>query len=248
MGFALARMGRASRPTISAVCRTSRPLPRAWEDGRVERSDRDLVAALRRGDREAFAEIVDAWTPALLRLARMHVPSHAVAEEVVQEAWLAVLRGLDRFEERASLRTWVTSIVLNQARTHGRRERRMLPFASLRRRQDEGSDEPAVDPARFQRPGDERPGWWASPPAHWGDPEAWIDDEETRKVLLRTIASLPARQRDVITLRDILGWSEAEVCTVLEVTEGNARVLLHRARSKVRAALERHLAAGEDTA
>jgi RNA polymerase sigma-70 factor, ECF subfamily len=248
MGFALARMGRASRRTISAVCRTSRPLPRACEDGRVERSDRDLVAALRRGDRQAFAEIVDAWTPALLRLARMHVPSHAVAEEVVQEAWLAVLRGLDRFEARASLRTWVTSIVLNQARTHGRRERRMLPFASLRRRQDEGSDEPAVDPARFQRPGDERPGWWASPPARWGDPEAWIDDEETRKVLLRTIASLPPRQRDVITLRDVLGWSEAEVCTVLEVTEGNERVLLHRARSKVRAALERHLAAGEDSA
>ena len=248
MGFALARMGRASRRTISAVCRTSRPLPRACEDGRVERSDRDLVAALRRGDRQAFAEIVDAWTPALLRLARMHVPSHAVAEEVVQEAWLAVLRGLDRFEERASLRTWVTSIVLNQARTHGRRERRMLPFASLRRRQDEGSDEPAVDPARFQRPGDERPGWWASPPARWGDPEAWIDDEETRKVLLRTIASLPPRQRDVITLRDVLGWSESEVCTVLEVTEGNERVLLHRARSKVRAALERHLAAGENTA
>ena len=214
----------------------------------MERSDRDLVAALRRGDRQAFAEIVDAWTPALLRLARMHVPSHAVAEEVVQETWLAVLRGLDRFEGRASLRTWVTSIVLNQARTHGRRERRMLPFASLRRRQDEGSDEPAVDPARFQRPGDERPGWWASPPARWGDPEAWIDDEETRKVLLRTIASLPPRQRDVITLRDVLGWSEAEVCTVLEVTEGNERVLLHRARSKVRAALERHLAAGEDTA
>jgi RNA polymerase sigma-70 factor, ECF subfamily len=214
----------------------------------VERSDRELVAALRRGDHQAFAEIVDAWSPALLRLARLHVPSHAVAEEVVQEAWLAVLRGLDRFEERASLRTWVTSIVLNQARTHGRRERRSLPFASLRRRRDDDPDEPAVDPARFQGPGDARPGWWAHPPARWGDPEAWVDDDETRTVLLRTIASLPPRQRDVITLRDVLGWSEAEVCTVLDVTEGNERVLLHRARSKVRAALERHLAAGEDAA
>jgi RNA polymerase sigma-70 factor, ECF subfamily len=216
------------------------------EDGRVERSDRELVAALRRGDREAFAEIVDAWSPALLRLARLHVPSHAVAEEVVQEAWLAVLRGLDRFEERASLRTWVTSIVLNQARTHGHRERRMLPFASLRRRYDEGRDEPAVDPDRFQRPGDERPGWWASPPARWGDPEAWLDAQQTRAVLVRAVADLPPRQREVITLRDVLGLSEAEACTVLEVTEGNERVLLHRARSKVRAALERHFAAGED--
>jgi RNA polymerase sigma-70 factor, ECF subfamily len=214
----------------------------------VERSDRELVAALRRGDREAFAEIVDAWSPALLRLARLHVPSHAVAEEVVQESWLAVLRGLDRFEERASLRTWVTSIVLNQARTHGHRERRMVPFASMRRRYDEGRDEPAVDPDRFQRPGDERPGWWASPPASWGEPEAWLEAEQTRAVLVRAVADLPPRQREVITLRDVLGWSEAEACTVLEVTEGNERVLLHRARSKVRAALERHFAAGEDTA
>jgi RNA polymerase sigma-70 factor (ECF subfamily) len=228
-------------PHVTAASRTC-------EDAPVERSERELVAALRRGDRDAFAEIVDAWSPALLRLARLHVPSHAVAEEVVQEAWLAVLRGLDRFEERASLRTWVTSIVLNQARTHGRRERRMLPFASLRRRDEEGRDEPAVDPGRFQRPGEERPGWWASPPARWGDPEAWIEDEETRAVLLRTIASLPPRQREVITLRDVLGWSEAEVSTVLDVTEGNERVLLHRARAKVRAALERHLSPVEDVA
>jgi RNA polymerase sigma-70 factor (ECF subfamily) len=218
------------------------------EDAPVERSDRELVAALRRGDRQAFAEMVDAWSPGLLRLARLHVPSHAVAEEVVQEAWLAVLRGLDRFEERASLRTWVTSIVLNQARTHGRRERRTLPFASMRRRREEGRGEPSVDPARFQRPGEERPGWWANPPARWGDPAAWLDAEETRAVLLRAIATLPARQREVITLRDVLGVSAAEACTVLEVTEGNERVLLHRARSKVRAALERHFAAGEGPA
>jgi RNA polymerase sigma-70 factor, ECF subfamily len=211
----------------------------------VEREERELVAALRRGDREAFAEIVNAWSPALLRLARLHVPSHAVAEEVVQETWLAVVRGLKRFEERASLRTWVTSILLNQARTHGHRERRTLPFAALRRRDEEGRDEPAVDPDRFQRPGDERPGWWANPPARWGDPEAWIDDEHTRALLLGTIASLPPRQREVVTLRDVLGWSEAEVCTVLGVTAGNERVLLHRARSKVRAALERHLSSEE---
>jgi RNA polymerase sigma-70 factor, ECF subfamily len=214
----------------------------------VERDERELVAALRGGDRQAFAEIVDAWSPALLRLARLHVPSHAVAEEVVQETWLAVLRGLDRFEGRASLRTWVTSILLNQARTHGRRERRMVPFASLRRRQEEGRDEPAVDPGRFQRPGEQRPGWWADPPARWGDPEAWIDDEQTRALLLRAIAALPPRQREVITLRDLLGWAEGEVCTVMGVSAGNERVLLHRARSKVRAALERHLSSGEEAA
>lgn len=213
----------------------------------MERSDRDLVAALRRGDRDAFAGIVDAWSPALLRLASLHVPSHAVAEEVVQDAWLAVLRGLDRFEERASLRTWVTGIVLNQARTHGRRERRSVPFASLRRRQEQGRDEPAVDPARFQGPWDERPGSWASPPARWDDPQRRLDDDQTRAVLLGTIASLAPRQREVITLRDVLGWSETEVCTVLEVSEGNERVLLHRARAKVRAALERHFAAEADT-
>jgi RNA polymerase sigma-70 factor, ECF subfamily len=243
-------MGLRHPLTISGACRTSRPVGAraSCEDGRVERADRELVAALRRGDRDAFAQIVDAWSPALLRLARLHVPSHAVAEEVVQESWLAVLRGLDRFEERASLRTWVTSIVLNQARTHGRRERRTVPFASMRRRHEEGRDEPAVDPERFQRPGDERPGWWASPPARWVDPERWLDDAQTRAVLLGTIASLAPRQREVITLRDVLGWSAAEACTVLGVTEGNERVLLHRARAKVRAALERHFAAGEDAA
>jgi len=123
----------------------------------------------------------------------------------------------------------------------------MLPFASLRRRAEEGRDEPAVDPARFQKPGQERPGWWASPPARWGDPEAWIDDEQTRAVLLGTIASLAPRQREVITLRDLLGWSEAEAATVLGVSVGNERVLLHRARAKVRAALERHLSEEEGT-
>jgi RNA polymerase sigma-70 factor, ECF subfamily len=214
----------------------------------VDRPDRELVAALRRGDRDAFAEVIDAWSPSLLRLARLHVPSQAVAEEVVQESWLAVVQGIDRFEGRAALRTWVVSIVLNKARTHGRRERRTLPFASMRRRHEEGRNEPAVDPDRFQRPGEERPGWWATPPARWGDPQAWLDARETREALLRAIASLPPRQREVITLRDVLGWSEAEVCTVLDVTEGNERVLLHRARSKVRAALERHLAPEEERA
>src|SRR3954471_23106173 len=117
----------------------------AWEDRGVV-DDIELVAGLRRGDREAFAQLVDGWGPAMLRVARLHVPSHAVAEEVVQETWLAVLRGLPRFEGRSSLRTWVFSILLNQARTRGPRERRVVPFAALRDRFEARHGEPAVPP------------------------------------------------------------------------------------------------------
>jgi RNA polymerase sigma-70 factor (ECF subfamily) len=203
--------------------------------------DAELVEALRRGDEAAFAEIADRWGPALLRLARLHVPSQAVAEEVVQETWLAVLRGIDRFEGRSSLRTWVFGILLNLARTHGRRERRTLPFAALRERWHEHRDEPAVPSERFQGPGDPRPDWWSAPPDRWADPEERLQAAGTREMLGDAIAALPARQREVIVLRDVLGLSAEEVCTVLEVSDGNQRVLLHRARAKVRAALERYL-------
>jgi RNA polymerase sigma-70 factor, ECF subfamily len=220
----------------------------SWQDGGVEGDDARLVAALRRGDQAAFEDLVQRWSPGLLRLAQMHVPSRAVAEEVVQETWLAVLRGLDRFEGRSSLRTWVISILLNQARTHGRRERRSLPFASLRRRLQDGGDEPAVEPERFQGRGDERPGWWADPPARWADPEERLDAADTRAALFEAIDALPARQREVLALRDVLGLSAQEAAGVLGVSEGNQRVLLHRARAKVRAALERHLTIAGETA
>ena len=208
-------------------------------------SETALVAALRRGDEAAFTGLVDRWGSDLLRLARLHVPSHAVAEEVVQETWIAVLRGIDRFEGRSSLRTWVFSILLNQARAHGRRERRFLPFAALRRRSEEGAAEPAVPPGRFQGRRGERPGWWADPPARWGDPEEQAEASAVQGVLLGAIGALPARQREAFVLRDVLGLSAEEACSVLEVSEGNQRVLLHRARAKVREALEQHARGAE---
>lgn len=210
------------------------------------RPDDQLVVALRRADESAFAEIVDGWSPALLRLARAHVPSREVAEEVVQETWVAVLAGIDRFEGRSSLRSWVVGILLNKARTQGRRERRTIPFASLRHRHEEG-DGPVVDEDRFQGRDGERPGWWASPPARWADPEERLDASEARAAITAAIAALPPRQRDVLLMRDLLGFSAQEACTVLSTSEGNQRVLLHRARAKVRAALEELLAAGGGT-
>jgi RNA polymerase sigma-70 factor, ECF subfamily len=207
--------------------------------------DAELVERLRRGDEAAFAGLVDRWGPGLLRLALAHVPSRAVAEEVVQETWLAVLRGIHRFEGRSSLRTWVFAILLNQARTHGGRERRTLPFSALRRRAEEGGDEPAVDPHRFQGRGGERPGWWGEPPARWDEVEARLQSAETLAALREAIDALPPRQRDCIVMRDVLGMSAEEACSVLGTSEGNQRVLLHRARAKVRAALETHF--GEET-
>jgi RNA polymerase sigma-70 factor (ECF subfamily) len=196
--------------------------------------ERQLIDALRRGDETAFREVVDEYGPFLLRLALMHLPSRAIAEEVVQDTWLAALDGIGRFEGRSSLRTWLASILLNKARTRGKRERRVLPFSFLRRRSEEGRDEPAVDADRFQSTGQ-----WARPPSAWEAPEERLASDQARQVLLEAIADLPPRQRDVIALRDISGWSAAETCNALGLSETNQRVLLHRARSKVRAALER---------
>jgi RNA polymerase sigma-70 factor (ECF subfamily) len=205
-----------------------------------DRDDKRLVAALRVGDEAAFAELVDTYGPALLRLALAHVPSRAVAEEVVQDTWLAVLRGIDRFQERSSLRTWITSILLNTARSRGERERRTLPFSFLRRRREEGRAEPAVDPDRFQGRGDERPGWWAVPPDRWEEPDERLSRGEAQAVMLDAISKLPPRQREVLTLRDLNGFSAEEACNALGLTETNQRVLLHRGRAKVREALEQH--------
>jgi RNA polymerase sigma-70 factor, ECF subfamily len=199
-----------------------------------------LVAAIRRGDEEAFAKLVDELSPALLRLAMTYVPSRAVAEEVVQDTWLGVINGIDRFEGRSSLRTWIYRILLNTARTRGRRERRTLPFSYFRRRAEEGGDEPAVEPERFQGRRGEQPGAWARPPVEWSSPEDVLAGAEARRVMLEAIAALPPRQREVITLRDIQGLSAEEARNALDVSETNQRVLLHRARSKVRAALERY--------
>ena len=209
----------------------------------VTSDDDRLIAGLKAGDEAAFRELIDAYGPMLMRLALMHVPSRAVAEEVVQETWLAVLNGIDRFEGRSSLKTWITSILLNTARTRGERERRVLPFSLLRRRDEDGRDEPAVPSDRFQGRRGEQPGAWARPPIDWGPPEERLASDASRDVLLKAIAGLPPRQRDVITLRDISGWSSDEVRNALDLSETNQRVLLHRARSKVRQALEKHFEA-----
>jgi RNA polymerase sigma-70 factor (ECF subfamily) len=212
------------------------------DEGAGAPSDPDaaLLERLREGDEDAFRALVEEHGPFLMRLVMMHVPSRSIAEEVVQDTWLAALNGLDRFEGRSMLRTWLASIALNKARTRGTREGRILPFALLRRRYEEGAG-PALDPDRFQGRRGERPGWWASPPLAWDDPEHQLEAKETRDVLLKAIRDLPPRQREVIALRDISGWDAEEVRNALDLSETNQRVLLHRARSKVRAALEEHL-------
>jgi RNA polymerase sigma-70 factor (ECF subfamily) len=209
------------------------------------RNDAELVAALRAGDEAAFTALVDELTPALMRMALMHVASRAVAEDVVADTWLGVIKGIDRFEGRSALRTWIVQILLNNARTRGKREKRTLPFSFFRRRGEEGGDEPAVDADRFQGGDGVRPGWWSRPPAEWDGVDARIESNEVRDLLLMAIAMLPPRQRDVIVLRDLQGYSAEEACNALGLSETNQRVLLHRARSKVRAALEGHIDAGQ---
>jgi len=198
--------------------------------------ERALVVAVRAGDEAAFRRLIAEYGPAMLRVARRHVSDHAIAEEVVQEAWLGVLRGLERFEGRSSLKTWVFRILRNTAISRAEREGRTVPFSSL---DGDGGDDHAVEESRFQAEG-RWAGHWAAPPEAWS-PEARLLDGETRGVVERTIAELPRAQAIVISLRDVEGFSPEEVCNVLEISESNQRVLLHRARSRVRAALEDHL-------
>lgn len=205
--------------------------------------ERRIVEALRTGDEAAFAELVSAFGAAMLRVALMHVPSRAVAEETVQDAWLGALAGLDRFEGRCSLKTWVFSILVNKAKTRGAGERRTVAVSALADVEEDG--EPSVDPALFNGPGDRWHRYWSSAPIRFDElPEERLLAEETLGVAQAAIAALPDLQRTVITLRDVDGWDAGEVCAALELSPGNQRVLLHRARSKVRRALERHLGAG----
>ena len=202
--------------------------------------DDQIVAALRRGDEAAFAWLVDQHHATLVRLALRYVPDVSTAEEVVQDTWLHVLRGLARFQFRSSLKTWITSILLNRARTRARRERRSLPFSAAWLEL-VARGEPAVDPDRFFGPGDPATAdRWSSAPRGVA-PEERLLAAEIRAIVQRAIAALPLAQREVITLRDIEGWSASDVCNALGLTETNQRVLLHRARSKVRAALEPYL-------
>ena len=199
-------------------------------------AEADLIARLRAGDEAAFEALVARHYATMLAVAQTYVKGHAVAEEVVQETWLAVIQGLDRFEGRASLKTWILSILVNKAKTRGVREARSVPFASLA-----GEDDaPAVDPGRFRGPDDAFPGHWQAYPGNWGADVA-VGDRETIRAAMGAIAALPPAQQTVIRMRDVEGYSSEEVCDALDVSEGNQRVLLHRARSRVRAALEEHL-------
>jgi RNA polymerase sigma-70 factor, ECF subfamily len=196
-----------------------------------------LLQRLRERDERAFDEIVRSWSPIMLRVARGFVSTDASAQEVVQEAWLGVIRGLDRFEGRSSLKTWILRIVVNTARTRGVREARSVPLTAL-----EGEGQPAVDPRRFRGPEDRYTGGWKVFPGNWHRlPDDTLHQREALNVIVATIAALPPAQRAVIRMRDVEGCSPEEVCAALDVSEGNQRVLLHRARSRVRAALEEHL-------
>jgi len=211
-------------------------------DPGVTAGDEAVVIALRARDERVFIDLVQRYQRPLLRLAQTFVPSQAVAEEVVQDTWIAVIKGIDRFEGRSSLRTWVFKILTYQAKSRGERERRSIPMSAFQTA-DGGPDEPAVDPSRFRPPGDSRvSGHWAEPPADWGsDAETRLLGREAQEVIASAMDTRPPAQRLVMTLRDLEGWDSTEVRTALEISPGNQRVMLHRARSKVRASLERYL-------
>lgn len=216
----------------------------AEADPAARADEAGLLAALRAGDEAAFETLIERYHTPLLRLAQLYVPSRAVAEEVVQETWIGVLRGLDKFEGRSSLKTWIFHILLNRARTRGQREGRSIPFSDLAAAED-SLDEPTVDPSQFW-PADHAqwPQVWVSYPRSWNDlPEQRLLAQETFARVREAIEALPPTQREVITLRDIDGWSSEEVCNVLDISESNQRVLLHRARAKVRRALHQYLTA-----
>jgi RNA polymerase sigma-70 factor (ECF subfamily) len=198
--------------------------------------DDAIVARLRDGDDKAFGALIDRYHATMLRVARGYVATKEAAEDVVQETWLGVIRGIDGFESRASLKTWIFRILVNRAKTRGERESRTYPFSSL----EPDADEPAVDPSRFIDSGRWR-GFWSAPPTRHAIPEQHVLASEASDRVLRAVDALPPNQQVVITLRDIQGLSAADVCDLLSISEANQRVLLHRARSKVRAALEVYL-------
>lgn len=201
-------------------------------------ADRELVARLRGGDEAAFSMLVERYHGPMVRLATAYVPSHAVAEEVAQEAWLGVLNGLGSFEGRSSLKTWIFRILTNIAKTRGAREQRSQPFSSVFDAVD--GDDVTVEPDRFAKEGH-----WLLTPSGWGDsPEETLTSAECQSLIHATIESLPPNQREVIRLRDVLGFTSGEVCNALDVSETNQRVLLHRARARVRKALEAYFDEG----
>ncbi len=204
-----------------------------------------LLSLLRQRDEIAFTQLVEQYHASLVRLANIYVRDTALAEEVAQETWLAVLNGLDQFEGRSSLKTWIFTILTNKAKTRSQRENRTVSYSEL----DElfsASHKPTVDPSRFNSPTSEGSlDHWAEAPASWANiPEEQLLSRETLNLIRKTIDTLPENQRAVIILRDIEELSSQEICNILDVTETNQRVLLHRARAKVRQALENYLRPG----
>ncbi|MDX6691372.1 MAG: hypothetical protein QOG15_2829 [Solirubrobacteraceae bacterium] len=231
--------GRAQSLRLGLVER----LPTAERQSQAE-DDRALVAALRRGEERAFVELVDRYQAGLQRLARTFVRDRAVAEEVVQETWVAVLKGIDRFEGRSSLKTWLFQILSNRAKTRALRERRSAPFSALAGEAGE-DDDAIVDAERFLPDGHRWAGHWAAAPADWAHmPEERLLGQETLAHVRDAIEELPPRQARVLVLRDVEGWEPEEVCDALGISDGNQRILLHRARGKVCAALEDYMTQG----
>jgi RNA polymerase sigma-70 factor (ECF subfamily) len=195
--------------------------------------DEVLVAALRAGDEAAFTWLLDRYDRSMHRVAMSFVSSGAVADEVVQETWLGVVRGIEGFEGRSSVKTWIFRILMNVGRTRGEREQRTVPFTTAF-----DDDEPSFAPERFRTTGP-YPRHWATPPEPWDEqPADRLLASETLAIVRAAIDRLPANQRTVISLRDIDGWTSLEVCALLDVSEANQRVLLHRARARVRQTLE----------
>ncbi len=220
-------------------------IPPSISERRVlDDDERELVQGLRRGDESAFVALVERYGPRMLSLAQRHVRSRAVAQEVVQDTWLSVLKGIDKFEQRSSLKTWLFRILINQAKSRGVRESRGVPFSAL-----EGdSGEPAVEPERFNGSDHRWAGHWAAYPRSWESvPDERLLSQETLQHVKLALDDLPPRQRDVVVLRDVEGWSAEEVCATLEISDANQRILLHRGRSRVRRELEQYLSDEEGT-
>lgn len=208
-------------------------------------TDDAIVAGVRSGDEAVFAQLLNDWSRSMLLLARTYVATDASAEDVVQDTWLAVIRGIDRFEGRSSLRTWVYRILVNTAKKRGVRESRTFPWSNVAT-EDEGPG-PTLDPAVFRDAADRWPGHWRSFPPQWRSPEGTVLDGEVLAQVRTAIDALPERQRMVITLRDVMGHSSDEVCQMLEITGANQRVLLHRGRAAIRTRLAPYLADGPTT-
>ena len=208
----------------------------------VDRDEPSLVAALRNREEAALIEVVRRYHRLMLQLALAHVEDRHTAEDVVQETWVAVIKGIDSFEGRSSLRTWMFRILTYQAAGRRKRDGREIPFSALASA-DAAAAEPSVDPGQFlPRDHPETPFGWVSDPTEW--PEEALLASETRALIHQAIEALPATQRLVITLRDLYGWPPQEICEALDISDGNQRVLLHRARSSVREVLDRYLSCG----